>query len=222
MALAPAQFGPYTTFQQLSFAPKFPLAAVADDYIILPTYADFLGYRAEYEPVTGATGNLATTHFNPPGLPMPAPAPPSSWYYRDPRGNVHGPWKATLMQTWYKDNLLPPDLPVRKETDEEFILLRDLRLQCVDPVHPFRSAPLPPAVQSGPLSSDVSKPLPPPISLLIQSRYFGPPPLFYSSRGSRSTSIRFCWWYSTGGRKLESFLNARSTRRMRSSSSFFR
>ena len=93
------------------------------------------------------------------------------------------------MQTWYKDGLLPPDLPVRKETDEEFILLRDLRLQCVDPVHPFRSAPPPPTAQSGPLLSDVSKPLLPPISLLIQSRYFGPPPLFYSSRGGHSTSI---------------------------------
>ena len=90
MALASAQFGPYTTFQQLSFAPKFPLAAVADDYIIPPTYADFLGYRAEYEPVTGTTGNLATIQFNPPGLPMPAPALPSRWYYRDPRDNVHG------------------------------------------------------------------------------------------------------------------------------------
>ncbi|KAL4069543.1 hypothetical protein J3A83DRAFT_4539040 [Scleroderma citrinum] len=192
VALASVQVGPYTTFQQLSFAPKFPLATVADDYIIPPTYADFLGYRAEHEPDTCGNGNpdLATIQFNPPGLPMPAPAPPSRWCYRDPRGNVHGPWKATLMQAWYKDGLLPPDLPVRKESDGEFILLRDLRQQCVDPVHPFRSAPPPQStIHSGPPLSVVSKPLLPPISLLIQPRHFGPPSLFYSSRGGHSTSI---------------------------------
>ena len=91
VALASAQVGPYTTFQQLSFAPKIPLATIADDYIIPPTYPDFLGYRAEHEPETCGDGiNLASIQFNPPGLPMPAPAPPSKWFYRDPKGVVHG------------------------------------------------------------------------------------------------------------------------------------
>ncbi|KAF8559225.1 hypothetical protein OG21DRAFT_1503131 [Imleria badia] len=187
VALASAQVGPYTTFQQLSFAPKIPLATIADDYIIPPTYPDFLGYRAEHEPDTGDGRNLASIQFTPPGLPMPAPAPPSRWFYRDPKGVIHGPWKASLMQAWYKDGLLPPDLPVRKEEDDEYILLRDLRQQCVDPVHPFRSAP--PLPQSPPPLSDASKPLLPPISLLVQPRHFGPPALFFSSRGGHSTSI---------------------------------
>lgn len=90
MALAFAQLGPYTTFQQLSFAPKFPLATIADDYIIPPTYPDFLEYRAEYEPNGNGNGNLADIQFTPPGLPMPAPAPPSRWFYRDPKGTIHG------------------------------------------------------------------------------------------------------------------------------------
>ncbi|KAG1716564.1 hypothetical protein ID866_616 [Astraeus odoratus] len=186
MAIASTQVGPYTTFQQLSFAPKFPLATIADDYIIPPTYADFLGYRAEHEP---ENVDLSTIQFNPPGLPMPAPAPPSRWFYRDPKGIVHGPWKATLMQAWYKDGLLPPDLPVRKEEEEDFILLKDLRQQCVDPVHPFRSAPPSLPAQSNPLLPESSKPLLSPISLLVQPRHFGPPALFYSSRGGHSTSI---------------------------------
>lgn len=101
--------------------------------------------------------------------------------------NDPGPWKASLMQAWYKDGLLPPDLPVRKEEDDEYILLRDLRQQCVDPVHPFRSAP--PLPQPSPPLSDASKPLLPPISLLVQPRHFGPPALFFSSRGGHSTSI---------------------------------
>lgn len=91
VALASAQVGPYTTFQQLSFAPKIPLATIADDYVIPPTYADFLGYRAEHEPDTYGDGrNLASIQFNPPGLPMPAPALPCRWFYRDPKGVVHG------------------------------------------------------------------------------------------------------------------------------------
>ncbi|KAG9128450.1 hypothetical protein FRC07_011207 [Ceratobasidium sp. 392] len=49
-ALNTAQAGPYTTFQQLSFAPAFPLAAIADDYVIPPTYLSFCEYRDEWEP----------------------------------------------------------------------------------------------------------------------------------------------------------------------------
>lgn len=107
-----------------------------------------------------------------------------NFIYNDP-----GPWKASLMQAWYKDGLLPPDLPVRKEEDTEYILLRDLRQQCIDPVHPFRSAPPLPAILPSPPLFDSSKPLLPPISLLVQPRHFGPPALFFSSRGGHSTSI---------------------------------
>lgn len=92
------------------------------------------------------------------------------------------------MQAWYKDGLLPPDLPVRREEEADYMLLKDLRLQSVDPTHPFRS--LPPPMQSQPLSSmhDV-KPLLRPLSLLSQPKHYGPPALFFSSRGGHSTTI---------------------------------
>ena len=92
VALATAQMGPYTTFQQLSFAPKFPLASIADEYIIPPTYPDFLDYRAEHEPeATGSSSvDLAQIQFSPPGLPVPAPSAPCKWYYRDPKNIIHG------------------------------------------------------------------------------------------------------------------------------------
>ncbi|KAG1881830.1 hypothetical protein C8R48DRAFT_682409 [Suillus tomentosus] len=191
VALASAPLGPYTTFQQLSYAPKLPLATIADDYIIPPTYPEFLDYRAEHEPDAQGIANvdLASIQFSPPGLPMPAAAPPSRWLYRDPKGVVHGPWKASLMQAWYKDGLLPPDLPVRKEEEKVFMLLKDLRQQCVDPSHPFRSATPPSAAQHAPPALDAAKPLLAPISLLVQPRHFGPPALFFSSRGGHSTSI---------------------------------
>ena len=94
LAVATAQMGPYTTFQQLSFPPKFPLASIVDEYIIPPTYPDFIEYRDIYEPDVNVIGNASTeqsqAQFSPPGLPIPAPAPPTQWYYRDPKGVVHG------------------------------------------------------------------------------------------------------------------------------------
>jgi len=206
-ALATAQMGPYTTFQQLAFAPKFPLASIADDYIIPPTYPSFLEYKGTHEPKSDENQtDFAQTQFSPPGLPLPTPTAPSKWFYRDPKNNVHGkyyiilsrsvdqpvitgPWKASLMQAWYKDGLLPPDLPVRREEDTEYMLLKELRLQSVDPTQPFRViSPLviPPPIVS---ESSLDKPLLSPISLLEQPRHFGPPALFFSSRGGHSTSI---------------------------------
>ncbi|KAG6901905.1 hypothetical protein C0995_006743 [Termitomyces sp. Mi166 len=190
VAVATAQMGPYTTFQQLSFAPSFPLASIADEYIIPPTYPSFLEYRAEHEPEKGSVTDLSQVQFTPPGLPVPVPTAPSRWYYRDPRNVIHGPWKASLMQGWYKDGLLPLDLPVRREEDDDFILLKDLRLQSVDPTHPFRLPPPPATSALAKLATtDIERPLLKPISLLAQPRHFGPPALFFSSRGGHSTAI---------------------------------
>lgn len=103
-----------------------------------------------------------------------------------------GPWTATVMQQWFKEGLLPLDLPVRREEDTDYIVLKDLRLQCVDPMYPFKS-PSPPNTASTPTQLippvDPSKPLLSPISLLAQPRHFGPPALFFSSRGGHSTTI---------------------------------
>lgn len=93
------------------------------------------------------------------------------------------------MQAWYKDGLLPPDLPVRRESETEYTLLKDLRQQCVDPAHPFRSPPVPTPEPVAPQFKPTSEPLLPPISLLAQPRHFGPPALFFSSRSGHSTTI---------------------------------
>lgn len=127
------------------------------------------------------------------------------------------------MQNWYKDGLLPPDLPVRREEDSEYILLKDLRAQSVDPTHPFRPA-APPLQETPLLMMDAVKPLLSPLSLLSQPRHFGPPALFFSSRGGHSTTIvdtrgrsvirgRFVWTPDDGSnearmgdiRRLEAF-----------------
>jgi hypothetical protein len=92
------------------------------------------------------------------------------------------------MQAWYKDGLLPPELPVRREEDAEFTMLGELRLRCIDPTQPFRNAPAPSPMKL-PQTSKSEKPLLSPISLLTQPKHFGPPALFYSSRGGHSTAI---------------------------------
>ena len=90
--LTTGQLAPYTTFQQLSFAPSFPLATIADECIIPPTYQSFLEYRAQHEPEPEGANNLdlANVQFTPPGLPVPPTLPPSKWFYRDPKGIVQG------------------------------------------------------------------------------------------------------------------------------------
>jgi hypothetical protein len=97
LAVASSQTGPYTTFQQLLFAPKFPLASIADEYIIPPTYPSFLQYRVEHESeqddgdiTSTSTPDVPAIQFSPPGLPVPTPSVPSKWLYRDPKGVVHG------------------------------------------------------------------------------------------------------------------------------------
>ena len=92
------------------------------------------------------------------------------------------------MQAWYKQGLLPPDLPIRREEDEEFTLLKELRLQSVDPAQPFSFPPTPPPPPPVP-PPPAEKPLLSPISLLAQPRHFGPPALFFSSRGGHSTTV---------------------------------
>ena len=101
LALAGSQAGPYTTFQQLSFAPNFPLPSIADEYIIPPTYKSFLDYRAEHEsndqPQPAPSSEI---QFSPPGLPIPTPTAPSKWLYRDPKGVVHGPFVSLRLSSY--------------------------------------------------------------------------------------------------------------------------
>jgi len=192
LSISNASTGPYTTFQQLSFAPKFPLASIADDYIIPPTYPSFIEHRQEHEAGDGnisqvARADTSATDFSPPGLPVPTLTSPPQWYYRDPKGVIHGPWKSSLMQAWYKQGLLPVELPVRRAQDEDFTLLKELRQQCVDPAQPFSGPP--PAPPPPPLLMETVTPLLQPISLLAQPSHFGPPALFFSSRAGHSTTV---------------------------------
>lgn len=96
------------------------------------------------------------------------------------------------MQNWYKAGRLPPELPVRRDTDSDYLLLGQLRLRALDPNRPFHSISPTPSTSDEPLpvsSPPTPTPLLSPISLLAQPKHFGPPALFFSSRGGHSTTI---------------------------------
>jgi hypothetical protein len=79
--------GPYTTFQQLSFAPPFPLATLAEECIIPPTYQTVQEYKKQYEREGDTSPDTAEISTQ---LETPAPALDVLWYYRDPRDIVRG------------------------------------------------------------------------------------------------------------------------------------
>lgn len=179
--------GPYTTFQQLAFAPPFPLATLAEECIIPPSYPAVQTYKKRYE---SDVPDVPTDTEE--RLEVTTPTHDVQWFYKDPRGIIRGPWASSLMQSWFKDNFLPPDLPVRRDTEEEYISLEELQRQSIDPSSPFRPPPpglAIPVRRGSDLRPEGLNPLLDPVSLLTQEKRFGPPALFYSSRGGHSTSI---------------------------------
>ncbi len=78
--------GPYTTFQQLSFAPPFPLSTLAEECIIPPTYQAVEDYKKQYEREEEPKPD--TDAETPPE--MTSPTLDVHWYYKDPRDIVRG------------------------------------------------------------------------------------------------------------------------------------
>lgn len=112
------------------------------------------------------------------------------------------------MQNWLRDGYLPPNLPLRREFETEFVTLKELQDAHPDAEALFflepEPADLPSASSSRPESPapvvenanagpspwiPVPNVLLPPTSLLQQPRYFGPPALFFTTRGGHSTAI---------------------------------
>lgn len=77
--------GPYTTFQQLSFAPPFPLATLADECMIPPTYKSVLEYKDTYEKEDEQGGSADDEAAQEASVSHDV-----QWYYKDPRGIVRG------------------------------------------------------------------------------------------------------------------------------------
>ncbi|KAI9331571.1 hypothetical protein BDR26DRAFT_870035 [Obelidium mucronatum] len=53
----------------------------------------------------------------------------SNWFYKDPVGNVQGPFSTDQMQDWYSKNFFSEDLPIKREQDILFEPLSNLLLR---------------------------------------------------------------------------------------------
>lgn len=67
------------------------------------------------------------------------------WQYRDPSGQVQGPFSATMMHDWYRQQFFTPDLRVKRTTDADFESLENLVRRTGDSEKPFL-APAPRAI----------------------------------------------------------------------------
>ncbi|KAG9068564.1 hypothetical protein KI688_010839 [Linnemannia hyalina] len=76
----------------------------------------------------------------------PAPAELSKWLYRDPSGNVQGPFASEEMHEWYKGGFFTMDLLVKREQDANFEPLGALIRKIGSDEKPFLLADLQAAV----------------------------------------------------------------------------
>ncbi|KAE8269865.1 hypothetical protein A4X09_0g2464 [Tilletia walkeri] len=63
------------------------------------------------------------------------------WQYRDPTGQVQGPFSAVNMQDWYKQNYFTSDLLVKRQEEEDFRPLADVLTELGDSSTPFLMPP---------------------------------------------------------------------------------
>ncbi|KAL9941130.1 hypothetical protein V8E36_000618 [Tilletia maclaganii] len=71
------------------------------------------------------------------------------WQYRDPSGQVQGPFSAINMQDWYKQNYFSSDLLVKRQEEDNFRPLGDVLLELGNTDTPFLLPP-PPRQQEPP------------------------------------------------------------------------
>ncbi|CAD6891585.1 unnamed protein product [Tilletia controversa] len=81
------------------------------------------------------------------------------WQYRDPTGQVQGPFSAVNMQDWYKQNYFTSDLLVKRQEEDDFKPLAQVLAELGDSATPFllpppKRAPPPFANMSNTASAD--------------------------------------------------------------------
>jgi PERQ amino acid-rich with GYF domain-containing protein len=59
------------------------------------------------------------------------------WIYRDPQGNIQGPWTGLEMHDWFKAGFFSPDLQIKKLEDTEFEPLAQLVRRIGNSREPF-------------------------------------------------------------------------------------
>ncbi|KAJ1658871.1 kinesin-like protein [Dispira simplex] len=101
-----------------------------------------LAHLSPFQSITNGSGtpsDLGTERF---GLGAMARQPQLNWYYRDPQGNVQGPFSPDDMQEWYTAGFFTPDLLVCRENDPTFEPLGTVIRRLCDEETPFSTGSL--------------------------------------------------------------------------------
>lgn len=80
----------------------------------------------------------------PPGLSLQPLPVEIDWQYRDPSGQVQGPFSPAMMHSWFQQNFFSGDLAVKRMTETDYETLDALIRRSPDAEKPFLSAPLQP------------------------------------------------------------------------------
>merc|ERR1711892_563762 len=99
------------------------------------------------------------------------------WHYKDPTGNIQGPFSSSEMGEWFEAGYFKKDLLIRRSCDQEFLTLGQVESR-YGGVNPFRSARPPPAfMPPPPAQPSISRPPgmgpPEPVAQVVQQQ---PPP----------------------------------------------
>ncbi|EJU00941.1 hypothetical protein DACRYDRAFT_22798, partial [Dacryopinax primogenitus] len=94
-----------------------------------------------------------------------------NWYYKDPTGQMQGPFPAPTMQEWYEGNYFPDDLLLRRDGDDFLEPLQELKRRAGPHAKLFLSI-IPP--RTPPNLVPVSQPIPQPYSAPVLESHPNP------------------------------------------------
>lgn len=80
--------------------------------------------------VLSATSVVNKTVIDSSGVSQTTSVIQEKWYYRDPQGEVQGPFLANEMSEWHKQGYFAPNLLVRRTCDERYTTLGELVSLC--------------------------------------------------------------------------------------------
>lgn len=111
-----------------------------------------------------------------PPVAIPHITPDTQWLYRDPSGQIQGPFPSHRMIEWYNGKYFPENLPLRREQDPFFEPLSTWKTKCAGQVPFIAYAKTPePATASAPA----------PVSLGFSSRHSVPVSQWFTSETKR-------------------------------------
>ena len=118
-------------------------------------FEGFMQTRHHHTPSQPTVPAVPAAPLSPP-VAIPHITPDTQWLYRDPSGQIQGPFPSHRMIEWYNGKYFPENLPLRREQDAFFEPLSTWKTKCAGQV-PFIAytvpkAPEPPKQAEKPLS----------------------------------------------------------------------